>query len=263
MKSSPLERNGIPLYRQVSGLLLRRLEAGEWTVGDQIPTIDDFMTQYGVSRVTMRQALAHLENDGLVQRGRGRGTFVTGDATADRWLILPTEWSDLITHIDRLNARVSVIRSEQVDNPPIHASGKLAQSYWHTRRINFTERAPYSLTDIHLSWSVYSKDPSAYEQRPILPILAQHERRRLARASQTLEIRTADLDTSRHLQIEVGAPVAEVLRCAWDHQDTLLYHANIRYPARHLRIDTELLTRAPERSPSTRKSASTRKERKS
>lgn len=249
IKDSPLERSGIPLYRQVSGLLLRRLESGEWSLGDQIPTIHQFMDEYGVSRVTMRQALAHLESDGLVQRGRGRGTFVTGDATRDRWLILPTEWSDLVKHIDQLNARVSVLRSERRDVPSIEVSGKLAKAYWHTRRVNFTDRAPYSLTDIHLSWTVYSKHPSDYDNHPILPILANFERRRIARASQSLEVRTADLDTSRHLQIEVGAPVAEVLRCAWDAAGTLLYHANIRYPARHLRIDTELLGSTPPPKP--------------
>lgn len=243
-KDSPLERNGISLYRQVSGLLLRRLEAGEWSVGEQIPTIDQLMSQYGVSRVTMRQALAQLENDGLVQRGRGRGTFVTGDATDDRWLILPTEWSDLVNHIDKLNARVSVLKSERSEGRSLSSIGKLAKAYWRTRRVNFTDRAPYSLTDIHLSWAVYSKCQDAFENKPILPKLAELENRRISRASQILEIRSADVETSHHLQIEVGAPVAEVLRCAWDLNDVLLYHANIRYPARHLRIDTELLAQA-------------------
>ena len=235
-----LERGGMSLYQQVSGLLLRRLEAGEWTLGDQIPTIDELMAQYGVSRITMRRALSQLEEDGLVQRGRGRGTFVTGDATRDRWLILPTEWDSLVGHIEHLNARVEVLHSGRA-GPPTVPSGVPASSYWHTRRVNFSETAPYSLTDILLAWDVYSKAPTKFSSKPILPLLAKLKSTGLSRASQILEISTADVETAKWLRLDVGAPIAEVQRLAWDVDDRLIYRAHIRYPGRHLRIDTNLM----------------------
>lgn len=239
-KSSQIGRSGVSLYLQVSQLLLRRLETGEWTLGDRIPTIDELMAQYGVSRVTMRQALSQLEKEGLVQRGRGRGTFVTGDATRDRWLILPTEWADLVSHIDNLNARVEVLSSSRGDMPVATVPGGRAGSYWRTRRVNFSETAPYSLTEIYLAWDAYSQCAAQFAKRAILPLLARRGRPALARASQTLEISTADVETARYLQLDVGAPIAEVQRCAWDINDRLVYLANIRYPGRHVRIDTNL-----------------------
>lgn len=66
----------VPLYAQLEGLLLRRVEAGEWPAGTQIPTESQLCAAYGVSRVTVRQALARLVHRGLLTRGRGRGTFV-------------------------------------------------------------------------------------------------------------------------------------------------------------------------------------------
>ena len=59
--STSLGREGVSLYRQIAGLLRRKLEQGVWKMGDQLPTLEALMLEYGVSRVTMRQAVALLE----------------------------------------------------------------------------------------------------------------------------------------------------------------------------------------------------------
>ncbi|PFG41146.1 GntR family transcriptional regulator [Georgenia soli] len=68
--------SAVPLYAQLEEVLLRRVEAGEWPAGAQIPTESQLCEAYGVSRVTVRQALGRLARRGLLSRGRGRGTFV-------------------------------------------------------------------------------------------------------------------------------------------------------------------------------------------
>lgn len=68
--------SGIPFYLQLEELLLKRVSSGEWPPGGQIPTESELCEQYGVSRVTVRQALARLVQRGLLTRGRGKGTFV-------------------------------------------------------------------------------------------------------------------------------------------------------------------------------------------
>jgi GntR family transcriptional regulator len=64
-----------PLYVQLEKRLIERLK-NEWKPGKQIPTESELCSQYGVSRITMRHAIARLVNRGLLERGRGRGTFV-------------------------------------------------------------------------------------------------------------------------------------------------------------------------------------------
>lgn len=68
--------SAIPRYLQVEDILAARISAGEWAPGQQIPTETDLCDEYGVSRVTVRQALARLVHRGILERERGRGTFV-------------------------------------------------------------------------------------------------------------------------------------------------------------------------------------------
>src|SRR5579863_3841722 len=66
----------IPLYFQVESDVRRRIEAGEWHEGTQIPTESELCGLYGTSRITIRQAISKLVAEGLLVRERGRGTFV-------------------------------------------------------------------------------------------------------------------------------------------------------------------------------------------
>jgi GntR family transcriptional regulator len=68
--------SGVPYYLQLEDLLSKRISAKEWAPGGQIPTETELCEQYGVSRVTVRQALARLVQRGLLTRGRGKGTFI-------------------------------------------------------------------------------------------------------------------------------------------------------------------------------------------
>ena len=66
----------MPLWAQVLGDLRARLARGEFT--GRFPGDEELRAQYGVSRHTVREAVRRLQTEGVIERGRGRGTFVTG-----------------------------------------------------------------------------------------------------------------------------------------------------------------------------------------
>jgi GntR family transcriptional regulator len=74
----------IPLYYQIELQLRHAIEAGQYPPGHRLPTEGELQRAYGVSRVTVRTALQHLEEDGLISIRRGRGTFVERQALEDR-----------------------------------------------------------------------------------------------------------------------------------------------------------------------------------
>ena len=69
---------GSTAHRQIEHWFMDMLGRGELSPGDRLPRENDLATAFGVSRMTLRQALAGLEQRGIVNRvpGRSGGTFV-------------------------------------------------------------------------------------------------------------------------------------------------------------------------------------------
>lgn len=67
----------IPYYIQLMDILKEKIQSGEWTSGAQIPGEQDLCELYGVSRTVVRQALRELELEGVINRRKGKGTFIS------------------------------------------------------------------------------------------------------------------------------------------------------------------------------------------
>lgn len=74
---TPTATTGLPLYRQIEADLRDRIRDGRLRPGGQVAPEPELMAEYGVSRATVRQALAALVADGLLEIRRGLGTYVT------------------------------------------------------------------------------------------------------------------------------------------------------------------------------------------
>ena len=75
-------RDGQPLYRQLADDLRGRILREEFVVGGTIPTEAQLSRDYRASRITVRHALDLLEQEGLLHREQGRGSFVRARAIA-------------------------------------------------------------------------------------------------------------------------------------------------------------------------------------
>ena len=69
-------KGGSALWHQIGEILAADIAAGTFAPGAKLPTEPELMERFGVSRFTVRQALGHLEQRGLVRAEQGRGTFV-------------------------------------------------------------------------------------------------------------------------------------------------------------------------------------------
>lgn len=70
------DQSDSPIYLQLITLFRRQIEQGYWAVGERLASIDTLAQQFGVATGTVRQALAFLEREGLIQRKRRLGTIV-------------------------------------------------------------------------------------------------------------------------------------------------------------------------------------------
>lgn len=75
---SAIYRNSpLPRYFQLKEIMRERIRSGEWKPGELIPSERELSEKYGISRMTARQAITELVNEGLFYREQGKGTFVS------------------------------------------------------------------------------------------------------------------------------------------------------------------------------------------
>ena len=69
-----------PLYIQVAGRVRQEIDRGSFAPGGWLPSEPALARTFGISRGTLRQALAALARQGVVETVPGRGTLVRGGA---------------------------------------------------------------------------------------------------------------------------------------------------------------------------------------
>lgn len=70
------DRADRPAYQQIADELRQQIKSGEHGRGSKLPSETELVARYGVTRVTVRRALALLMNEGLTESQRGKGVFV-------------------------------------------------------------------------------------------------------------------------------------------------------------------------------------------
>lgn len=241
-------RSRVPLYIQVASALRRRIETGQWRPGQKISTLEELEQEFEVARVTVRQATELLQNEGLVQRQQGRGTFVTDKVQNKHWLKLETSWESLIAPI-----KENVPKLIKVNNPPpwprlAPDEGTLAEDYVFLRSVQFKSDSPYAVVNVHLERGVYDRDPDAFLTHTALPVLATLDGIDIEQAHQTLIIGTADPVTAGLLHVPLGTPTAECHCVATNREGVAIYVAEIIYRNDCVKLYINLLDRSKSRA---------------
>jgi len=238
---SIFQKSRMPLYLQVAKLMRQKIERQEWRFGEQIPTLDELEQEYQVSRITLRGALTQLENEGIIRRTRGLGTFVAKDLSEQRWFKLATNFDDLVAATSTLKIQLLPIGQDDLPPVPAFPFGEPVAAYKRLRRVHYHNSIPYCLIEIYLDQEIFAREPEAFVNTPIVPRLAKLPGLEIAQAKQVMHITICDEDTAAHLDIGVGDPIADVCRTILDRRGRVIYYAHIQYPAQMIQLETDLL----------------------
>jgi GntR family transcriptional regulator len=246
------DRSRIPLYIQVASVMRQRIDSQQWLPGQKISTLVELEREFQVARVTVRQAVDILCEEGLLQCQQGRGTFVSEKPPDRHWLKLATEWGVMVAEI-----RDNVPRRIRVDNPPAfpelrEGEGQLADEYEFLRSVQFKENAPYGIVNVHIASDIFDRDPAAFLQHPALSVLADMSDIDIHDAHQTVVIGAADPQTADYLKIALGAPTAQCRCIVKDAGGVTIYVADITYRSDVIKLHIDLLANARAANPRAR-----------
>ena len=66
----------IPLYQQIIDYMHEKIESGEYKPGDMLPSEASLCEEFGVSRITVRNAIQYLTDEGYIVKRHGKGSFI-------------------------------------------------------------------------------------------------------------------------------------------------------------------------------------------
>jgi len=233
------DRSPIPLYIQVATLLRNRIAEGRFQAGQQIPTLEALEQEFAVARVTVRQAIELLEKEGVVQRQRGRGTFVTPRLAERRWLHLVTDMDSLAGSIDAHVPRFLTTREAMPRLRP--GEGDPAGAYQYLLSVQYRGGEPFAVASVYVEREIYERCPQDFCTRAALPLLLRHQRDEIEHAQLTVVVGSADFETSERLRIPLNAPTAEAHFFVRNRQGIVSYVADVVYRGDCVRFDIDLL----------------------
>jgi GntR family transcriptional regulator len=213
----------IPLYHRVYSVLRQRVDNGTYPPGAQLPTEDELVAEFGVSRATIRQAVGDLVAAGLVSRHQGRGTFVLEDGHARLGQRFSGNLGDLIREGRRTTFRnVTIEHGREVPARITRELQLVDNRATLVRRTRLYDGVPFGYTEDYFTPEI-GKILSGADLSSVIPrdLLADsgHD---IASAMQTIRAQLADVDVSKALSIPLGAAVLFVERLSYDASGTPL-----------------------------------------
>ena len=236
----PSTSSPIPLYLQIADVMRDRIARVVWRDGELIPTLEQLAAEFGVARVTARQAVQLLTKEGALTPMRGRGTFVSAPAAS----LKPVH---VVTSLDALADTYRVTRAdlltidENSRQPPIReGDGTLARAYIYMKRVHSTGSEPYCVIGLYLDEQIFARARARFRKETVIPILMEMKPRPMSRAHQTLTIGAADADTAHLLRVAVDSPVARVQRVFNDANGVVVYYADVIYRGDVVKLEMDM-----------------------
>ena len=222
-----------PLYMQVKRHILTNIGSGKWTASSRVPSENEIVKSFGVSRMTANRALRELQDEGVLVRVAGVGTFVAEARPQTH----PLEVRNIA---DEIRERGGTHRAEPISLTKLKASDSLAADFGVAPR-----------TELYCSLIVHHENehPIQLEERCVLPRCApDYLKMDFSRITPNEYLtKTAPLQEAQHilravmpdertrglLAMKRGEPCLLVMRRTWSGgviaSVARLYHPGSRY----------------------------------
>ncbi|CAM5581545.1 GntR family transcriptional regulator [Streptomyces tanashiensis] len=221
----------LPLWYQVSQSLRASILGRTPDASLRLPTEEQLAAHYGVSVLTMRQALKELEAEGLISRHRRRGTFIEPGARRST----PRR---LLGSIDAIVAQQSGERTTVLGHGTEPVPGELAEYFpdvpevmaYRRLRSDGESGEPTNWAENAVRPELAAAiDPADLERWPMTKVLRDVVGVRISRITDTVEARLADPETAGLLQVPLLSPILHYTGVTYDEDGRVVDVARIRY----------------------------------
>lgn len=236
----------IPMYYQIMNQLREKIVGGEYTVGDALPPERELVETYQVSRMTIRQAISELVNEGILDRRKGIGTFVAPPKLEQPLNSLTSFTEDMAQRGMKAGGRI-VSFKERLPDPPLRKTLGLSaeENVFEFVRLRLADEEPMALETTSLVASLCpGLQVEDLENQSLYKVLTERWGLQLDYATQSLEPILAPPYEATLLHVAPGSPLLLMHRITYDSSGRAFEHVKSLYRGDRYKFVTELHRRA-------------------
>ncbi|WP_042464159.1 GntR family transcriptional regulator [Neobacillus dielmonensis] len=198
----------IPIYYQLQELIKDLIDKGELKPGDLIPPEREYAEKLQISRMTVRQALTQLVNEGYLYRIQGKGTFVSERKIEQPLHQLRSFTEDMVSR--GLKPGSQLISFEVIPATIQIASQLGIQEYgpvYEIKRIRLADDVPMALESNYISANLVKGLTEQIVKKSVYAFIEEQLNFTIDHASQVIEASIASDVESEYLRIKKGSPI--------------------------------------------------------
>jgi GntR family transcriptional regulator len=216
--SNKLTQGPLALYYQVAARLRNEIIMRTWPPGGRLPTEDEIVEEYGVSRQTVRKAKEMLSREGFIHSVKGSGCYVKD----------PDTWNTMSPTVDNLN---DIFHYGTKMSFKIHEYGMVSNTreiqnklnnhgdrfVFQIKGVRHFQGQPISCVVYYLPFRFGSRIPlESLDENPFIPQFEKLAGIQVTEGIQTISLGRADRTVAQSLGLKKGAPVLLVEAVYYD-----------------------------------------------
>jgi GntR family transcriptional regulator len=227
-------RKTTPVYKKIQNQIRNQIASGKLKPGDAVASERELAKTHKVSLMTARHALAGLENEGVVERRHGAGTFVA---------VPKIHFNKLMSYTEQMSSRglaplSRVLIAKVIEDEPEVAARlglPVASRIVKVQRLRLTGKEPFALETSYLRASDFPDLESAPLARSSLfTILEQDYATKLAYADEEVDATAADTSLAEVLGVPLGASLLRIRQTIYSvHGKATIYALGFYRSERH------------------------------
>lgn len=225
------------LHNKAQQYVLDKIQSGEWAIGSQIPPETEIAETLGISRPTLRQAMARLTDQGYLVRVKGKGTFISQpkllhESTSMLWSYgaeSAKKGQRLLT--DVLALTVEKCNDDIVEKLKLHSNKKVTSLTRLRRLEGFNNGNPVLLTTVYVPFDIFPEmhnidfcNNSFYSEMEKAGLFVRY-------AERELEVKIATVEIAELLKISRFEPVVRITSVGFLENGTPIEYSESWYPA--------------------------------
>ncbi|MEL6488465.1 MAG: GntR family transcriptional regulator [Cyanobacteria bacterium J06634_6] len=198
----------VPLHISISEKLRQQIAAGEYAPGEKLPSEHQLMDTFEVSRITVRQAIANLINQGLASSQQGKGVFVTTQqkvaySLSSPLVLLEKDLADKGIQLTFKNLTFRKVHPPKGVQRILSLSEKSA---YLQKKLLYMNGAVGAIDISYISPALGKQFGPALKRQMTFPTLEENAIA-IEHVEATIECTRADYETSGHLEVPLGHPL--------------------------------------------------------